>query len=971
MKPARAILAGWVLCAAAARGEGAGRVSASTVHPGGYEAALAFDGRGDTRWASAGTRQTPEWLAIDLGAVLPIESIAVLWEAAHAAEFSIEVSDDGKTWREIARKADGKGGRDAFSKLGAQGRHVRVACHRNGAHGLYSIWEVEFEGPVKQALVAAAAKRAAEGSGPARAAIRAKGVREIVFAARENGSDGHWYANFGYYAQDSNRKCYRQHGRLVKLDLETGSTTNLVDDPEGSVRDPAVHYDGRTIVFSWRKAGTDSFHLYEIQSDGSGLRQLTDGAGHYDDIEPCWLPDGGIVFVSSRCKRWVNCWLTQVGILHRCDRDGRNVQVVSANIEHDNTPWVLPDGRIAYMRWEYVDRSQVHYHHLWAMNPDGTGQQILFGNMVPGGVFIDAKPVPGSDRIVLINSPGHGQREHMGHVALLNLKHGPDEMAQMRNLTDASYRDPYALDEGTILAARHRSLMLVTASGETREAFGLGAAYGPAELHEPRPLVPRPREAVIAPRSTPSSPVGEFVLSDVYDGRSMEGVARGEIKTLLVLESLPKPINYTGGMDPLSYGGTFTLERIVGTVPVEADGSARFELPANRAFFFVAQDAAGRSVKRMQSFTTAMPGETVGCVGCHEPRTRAPENYGRRQPLAMARAPSVPAPVPGVPDVMEFPRDVQPVLDALCVKCHGYEKTDAGGPRAARLILSGDRGPMFSHSYYMMTVAGLFSDGRNNPKSNYGPRALGSGASRILTKIDGSHHGVKATPEQERTLRYWIDSGAAYPGTYAALGEGVIGAYAENRPVNTDGDWETTRAGAEVLQRRCVECHKDPARVLPMSLSDERGLSFWRPDWKDPRLNTSRHIVFNLSRPEKSILLLGPLVASGGGWGLCRNPATGDPVTVFADTNDPDYRKLLAMAETGRANLEKIGRFDMPGFRPPMPYVREMKRYGILPADLPEGAPVNPYETDRRYWESLWYRPPVSPATVSQAVPVL
>lgn len=542
---------------------------------------------------------------------------------------------------------------------------------------------------------------------------------------------------------------------------------------------------------------------------------------------------------------------------------------------------------------------------------------------------------------------------------MLGVKHGPDAIAQMRNLTDASFRDPYALDEDTILAARGRSLMRVTGAGVATPVYTLGPEFGPAELHEPRPLLPRPREASIAPRSKPASPAGEFVLSDVYDGRSMEGVARGEIRSLLVLESLPKPINYTGGMDPLSYGGTFTLERIVGTVPVEADGSARFELPAHRAYFFVALDAAGRSVKRMQSFTTAMPGEVVGCVGCHEPRTRAPENYGnRRQPLAMARSPSVPAPVPGVPEVMDFPRDVQPVLDALCVKCHGYEKTDAGGPRAARLILTGDRGPMFSHSYYMMTVAGLFSDGRNNPKSNYGPRALGSSASRILGKIDGSHHGAKATPEQERTLRLWIDSGAAYPGTYAALGSGTIGAYAENQQVEGDGDWPTTRVGAEALRRRCIGCHQDPTRVLPSSLSDERGLSFWRPDWKDPRLNTTRHIVFNLTRPEKSILLLAPLAPGAGGWGLCKDPTNGRPATVFADTQDPDYAKLLAMCAAGRDRLNRIGRFDMPGFQPPQPYIREMKRYGILPANLPDDAPVNPYETDRRYWESLWYRPP-------------
>lgn len=370
MKRALAILAG--LCATAASAGGAGTVTASSETPGLFSAGLALDGRGDTRWASAGAKLSPEWLAIDLGEILPVDAVAVRWETAFAVDYAIEVSDDGKAWREVARKADGKGGREAFGRLGARGRYVRIACHKPGPPGLYSIWEVEFgDAAVRQALARRAVARETAARAALAAALRARGGHEIVFAARENNEgDGHWYANFGYYAQDDSRKGYRKHGRLVKLDLETGAATNLVDDPEGSVRDPAVHYDGRTIVFSWRKAGTESFHLYEIQSDGTGLRQLTDGGGPYDDFEPCWLPDGGIVFVSSRCKRWVNCWLTQVGILHRSDRDGRNVQAVSANIEHDNTPWVLPDGRVAYMRWEYVDRSQVHYHHLWAMNPD-------------------------------------------------------------------------------------------------------------------------------------------------------------------------------------------------------------------------------------------------------------------------------------------------------------------------------------------------------------------------------------------------------------------------------------------------------------------------------------------------------------------------------------------------------------------------------------------------------------------------
>src|SRR5689334_16096293 len=164
---------------------------------------------------------------------------------------------------------------------------------------------------------------------------------------------------------------------------------------------------------------------------------------------------------------------------------------------------------------------------------------------------------------------------------------------------------------------------------------------------------------------------------------------------------MPTPIHYTGGMDPISYVGTFTLERIVGTVPVEPDGSAYLELPALRSLFFVALDTNDLSVKRMQSFLTVQPGETTGCVGCHEQRTRTPQNaYAAITPMATRRPASQITPIAEVPDVLDFPRDVQPILDSLCVDCHGYEKTAQGGPRAGRLILSGDHGPMFSHSYY-------------------------------------------------------------------------------------------------------------------------------------------------------------------------------------------------------------------------------------------------------------------------------
>jgi hypothetical protein len=362
----------------------------------------------------------------------------------------------------------------------------------------------------------------------------------------------------------------------------------------------------------------------------------------------------------------------------------------------------------------------------------------------------------------------------------------------------------------------------------------------------------------------------------------------------------------------------------------------------------------------MQSFLTVEPGETTSCVGCHEQRTKSPQSAsGSLTAMALRRRPSKVEPIADVPDLIDYPRDIQPILDALCVNCHGYEKAAAGGPRAARLILTGDRGPMFSHSYYMMTVARLFSDGRNEARSNYAPRQLGSSASRLLKLLDGSHYGAKADARQQKLVRLWIETGAAYPGTYAALGSGMIGAYAENQEVNTDSEWPATKTAAEVIDRRCAACHENPARLLPRALSDERGVSFWQPSLNDPRLSTSRHIIFNLSRPDKSLLLLAPLAESAGGWGLCRDPKTSQPATVFASSQDADYQKLLAMCRAGQEHLDKIKRFDMTDFHPRADWVREMKRYGILPAGTRPEDRIDIYATERSYWESLWYRPPL------------
>jgi hypothetical protein len=329
-------------------------------------------------------------------------------------------------------------------------------------------------------------------------------------------------------------------------------------------------------------------------------------------------------------------------------------------------------------------------------------------------------------------------------------------------------------------------------------------------------------------------------------------------------------------------------------------------------------------------------------------------------PRALRSGPRRPTPIADVPEVFDFPRDIQPILDRHCIRCHDY------GRRDGNVILAGDRGPMFSHSYYTLTYLRQFVDGRNDPKSNLPPRAIGAAASPLMKKIAGDHYDVRLTPHETRMIRYWIESGAPYPGTYAALGSGMIGGYYENQQVNTDRDWPAAQSAGAAIQRRCGSCHAGD-RVLPRSLSDERDVSFWRPDPGDPRLRLSRHLAFNLTRPEKSLMLLAPLASEAGGHGVCRprhDGATPEGSAVFSGTEDPDYQKILALCRTGKEHLEEIGRFDMPGFRPPGPYVREMKRYGVLPADLPAGTALDVYQTDRAYWQSLWYHPPAGPVPV-------
>jgi hypothetical protein len=306
----------------------------------------------------------------------------------------------------------------------------------------------------------------------------------------------------------------------------------------------------------------------------------------------------------------------------------------------------------------------------------------------------------------------------------------------------------------------------------------------------------------------------------------------------------------------------------------------------------------------------------------------------------MRRSPSKIQPIKDVPDVFDFPRDIQPILDRHCVACHDYEATAQGGPRAGGAILTGDHGPVFSHSFatlHMLDQVVISRDGMGNKP----PRGFGSAASPLVKLINGNHYDVKLSESERLIIRLWIDASATYAGTCAASGTGKF----PEKPRLSTGP-----RAAKVLKERCNSCHTGERR-LPMHPGDTvgvQGYAIVKP--KLPR-RLSNHLVFNLTRPENSLILLAPLSKEAGGYAICRQQNQ----PIFADTADPDYQTLLSQVRESKTILDRDKRFDMPGFRPSPHYVRIMRQMGALPSNATPNR-IDVYAADQAYWRSFWWQ---------------
>ena len=654
---------------------------------------------------------------------------------------------------------------------------------------------------------------------------------QIVFTKHYNLGGSHYAYTEGQSDAQAERH-FQPGSALCLLELEAAGARvrTLIDDPKGVIRDPDVSYDGRRIVFAWKKSSRqDDYHLYELEAETGEVRQLTFGLG-FADYEPAYLPGGDIVFNSTRCVQIVDCWWTEVSNLYTCDKDGRFLRRLGFDQVHTNYPQVLDDGRVIYTRWDYNDRGQIYPQPLFQMNADGTGQTEFYGNnsWFPTTIM-HARGIPGTPKVVAILSGHHCLQK--GKLALVDPSRGTQEAAGVQLIAPVRETRPVHVDAYGQDAEQFQYPYPVTETefvvaylpdgGADKRKGGLFGLYrvdldGRRELlacdpkiscNQPVPLAPRPLPPPRASSVDYRKDKGIYYVRDVYSGAGLKRVARGAVRSLRVvaLDFRAAGIGENGSGGPAGgalsstppsvRNATWDVKKVLGATPVYDDGSAMFAVPARTPVYFQLLDAKNHVVQSMRSWSTLQPGETFACVGCHEAKgeTASPEGGVT---TAVRRGARALEPFYGPPRGFSFPREIQPIFDRHCIGCHDDRtavprpekrgaKADAqpapaalapdGAKKAfslldARTLDAGSK-RMWSDSYLALTRGGTPNRLVNwlNVQSippMLPPYFAGATKSELVILLEKGHYEVKLNREEMDKIACWIDLLVPFCGDY-------------------------------------------------------------------------------------------------------------------------------------------------------------------------------------------------------------
>jgi len=619
---------------------------------------------------------------------------------------------------------------------------------------------------------------------------------------------------------------------LLKFDNYYSSFKEILSKTDMCVKDPCISLDGKKVVFAMSKGKGRGFLLYEMNIDNPGsVKQLTDNPAGLTvaDFEPCYLPNGDIMFSSTRCFGTIDCGWQPTSNMFIMDSTGKYIRRVGYDQVHTFYPVLNGNGTVVYSRWEYNDRDIANIMGIFRMNPDGCHQTEVFGNQTtwPMNMF-HARPVPGSPSKFFAVAGGH-HGSYAGEVFIADnaaSTNGPENVtmispprktetldkndAMAMGGTNKNSTYPYPLNDkwylvsyreagqetfGNIIKTPYK-IYLRNIDGKSQELL----AWGTKSLQHP--VVVAPWKAIwgenpvnLAMQANFNDSMGTFSMQDVYYGAGMKGIDKksGVAKTLRVIKlkyrvsgacdqgyagmlsgSKPSGVIFSApNINPPSlWGASWDAKEVLGEAKIYEDGSAAFKVPARTPLYFQVLDSNGCSIAGMRSWSTLMPGETFACYGCHESKSEAPPPSS----VAMAGTPaSLDKPLGIENQPFDFVKFVQPILEKNCVSCHGANHA-SGFDLRGELVYNSTAKKSYARSYTSL-LKGIGSS-KSNKAINIAtifsqapqmpPRSYGSTQSGMIKNVLTGHNNVKLTAKEIRTLACWIDLEAPHAGTYDA-----------------------------------------------------------------------------------------------------------------------------------------------------------------------------------------------------------
>ncbi len=548
-----------------------------------------------------------------------------------------------------------------------------------------------------------------------------------------------------------------------------------------------------------------TYHIFKAAIDGSGLEQLTDGS--VNQYDPCFLPDDRIVYIaetggSQRC----GVRPLPTATLHSMLPDGSDQFPLSWHDTNEWHPSIDNNGLIVYTRWDYIDRDSDIAHHLWYCYPDGRDPRSMHGNYPHvresrPWMELSIRAIPGSDKYIAVAAPHHGQS--YGSLVMINHKIPDDRaMSQVRRITPEVHFPESESSPGVAHSrGRHKPrgevygspwplsedfYLCVYDSGQRNYAVCLVDSFGNRIMLyqdenipclDPIPLKARKRPPVIPIRTNQAkadcgnSQKGTVAVMNVYEAE-FPMPKETVVKELRIVAVFPK-WNAFLDVPRIGVAGQSLARGVLGTVPVEKDGSSYFECPTNVEIYFQALDEKGQAVQTMRSGTYVHPGEHLSCLGCHENKYRPPANRGR-SPMALQRAPSKIKSEATGSYPLTFPRLVQPVLDKYCASCHKGEKRAPSLSGVTKVAVAGEKKRNFfgwSESYWTLKDYAWGKSGGNgaiwkNRLSYSLPGKIGAKESKLLQILEKGHNGLKIAQEDLRRITLWLDCNSVFYGAY-------------------------------------------------------------------------------------------------------------------------------------------------------------------------------------------------------------